>query len=171
MGTATRSDGPIPHLVSTTKLLGTDLLGLGVVSTSDHQVQGNGWLPTLFVQLDVTSILSQGFTDRKVQIGDVHNDETFVIWGSNKLVASGQQLAAFTPACPGLPSSMSGILGTTTFISVGAVNRGVLPVAFQATLALVPQMRAPFPIIGLVNAASAMQPLSAAKLPSIALPP
>ena len=71
------------------KTSGADMPGLGVVSTSDHQLQGNGWFPTSFIQIDVSSILAQGFTDGKLQVGNVYGTDSFVIYGSNSLERSG----------------------------------------------------------------------------------
>ena len=139
------------------KTSGADLPGLGITSTSDHQLQGNGWFPTSFIQLDVSSLLSQGFTDGQLQVGNVYNSDSFVIWGSNSLGDPGEQIGGVYSSSSNLDFvSISGF-SDYKFISIGALNGGVLPVAFQATLAPVPEMSALFPIIGLIAAIAITQ--------------
>ncbi|MEO5754637.1 MAG: hypothetical protein ABIR38_08020 [Chthoniobacterales bacterium] len=131
---------------------GADLPGLGIVSTSDHQLQDNGWYPTAFIQLDVSSLLTQGFTDGQIQVGNVYNSESFVIWGSSGAGDPGQQIGGPYYASSNLSFINVADFADYDFISIGALNGGVLPVAFQATLAPVPEMSALFPIIGLIAA-------------------
>ena len=139
------------------KSSGADLPGLGVVSTSDHQLQGNGLYPTTFIQLDVSSIVAQGFTDGKIQIGNVYGTETFVIYGSSSLGDPGTQIGGIYGSSSSLQFISIDDFADYNFISFGAVNGGVLPVAFQATMAPVPEMSSLFPIIGLVVAISLTQ--------------
>lgn len=139
------------------KTSGADLPGLGITSTSDHQLQGNGWFPTAFIQLNVSSILAQGFTDGKIQVGNVYNSETFVIWGSSTLGDPGQQIGGVYTSSSSLAFLSIADFADYDYISIGAVSGGVLPVAFQATLAAVPEMSALFPIIGLIAAVSVTQ--------------
>ena len=130
---------------------------LGVVSTSDHQLQGNGLYPTTFIQLDVSSIIAQGFTDGKIQIGNVYGTETFVIYGSSSLGDPGQQIGGLYGSSSSLQFISLDDFAEWNFISIGAVSGGVLPVAFQATMAPIPEMSSLFPIIGLVVAVSLTQ--------------
>lgn len=139
------------------KSTGADLPGLGVVSTSDHQLQGNGLFPTTFIQLDVSSIIAQGFTDGKIRIGNVYGTESFVIYGSSSLGDPGQQIGGIYGSSSSLDFVSIADFSDYDYISIGAVNGGVLPVAFQATLAPIPEMSALFPIIGLVVAVSLTQ--------------
>ncbi len=139
------------------KTTGADLPGLGVVSTSDHQLQGNGLYPTTFIQLDVSSIIAQGFTDGKIQIGNVYGTETFVIYGSSSLGDPGQQIGGLYGSSSSLQFISIDDFAEWNFISMGAVSGGVLPVAFQATMAPIPEMSSLFPIIGLVVAVSLTQ--------------
>lgn len=139
------------------KTSGADLPGLGVVSTSDHQLQGNGWFPTTFIQIDVGSILSQGLTDGKIQVGNVYGTDSFVIYGSNSLSDPGTQIGGLYTSSSNLAFVSISDFQDYDFISIGAVNGGVLPVAFQATLAPIPEMSALFPIIGLIIAVSLTQ--------------
>jgi hypothetical protein len=136
---------------------GADMPGLGVVSTSDHQLQGNGSYPTTFIQLDVSSIIAQGFTDGKIQVGNVYGSESFVIYGSSSLGDPGQQIGGVYGSSSSLSFISIDDFADYDFISIGAVNGGVLPVAFQATLAAIPELSALFPIIGLVVAVSLTQ--------------
>ena len=139
------------------KSSGADLPGLGVVSTSDHQLQGNGLYPTTFIQLDVSSIIAQGFTDGKIQIGNVYGTETFVIYGSSSLGDPGQQIGGLYGSSSSLQFISIDDFAEWNFISIGAVSGGVLPVAFQAAMAPIPEMSSLFPIIGLVVAVSLTQ--------------
>lgn len=139
------------------KTSGADLPGLGVVSTSDHQLQGNGWFPTTFIQIDVSSILAQGLTDGKIQVGNVYGTDSFVIYGSNSLSDPGTQIGGIYTSSSNLAFISISDFQDYDFISIGAVNGGVLPVAFQATLAPIPEMSALFPIIGLIIAVSLTQ--------------
>lgn len=139
------------------KTSGADMPGLGVVSTSDHQLQGNGWFPTSFIQIDVSSILAQGFTDGKLQVGNVYGTGSFVIYGSNSLSDPGTQIGGVYTSSSNLSFISISDFQDYDFISIGALNGGVLPVAFQATLEPVPEMSALFPIIGLIAAVSLTQ--------------
>ncbi|HEY1582177.1 MAG TPA: hypothetical protein VGF73_03650 [Chthoniobacterales bacterium] len=139
------------------KTSGADLPGLGITSTSDHQLQGNGFFPTAFIQLDVSSLLSQGLTDGKVQVGNVYNSDTFVVWGSNVLGDPGEQIGGTYTSSSNLSFISISDFANYKYISIGGVTGGVLPVAFQATLAPVPEMSALFPLIGLIAAVSATQ--------------
>lgn len=139
------------------KTSGADLPGLGITSTSDHQLQGNGWYPTSFIQIDVSSLLSQGFTDGKLQIGNVYSSDSFVIWGSSSLGDPGQQIGGTYTSSSNLSFISIADFSNYGFISIGALTGGVLPVAFQATLAAVPEMSALFPIVGLIAAIAITQ--------------
>ena len=136
------------------KTSGADLPGLGVVSTTDHQLQGNGLFPTTFIQLDVSSILAQGFSDGKLQIGNVYGTDSFVIYGSSALGDPSTQIGGIYSSSSNLSFVSIANFANYKFISIGAVTGGVLPVAFQATLAAVPEMGALFPILGLIVAVS-----------------
>ena len=138
---------------------GSDETGLGIVGPSDHELQGNGFYPTQFVQFDVSSIIDQGFTDGKLQIGSVQgsSNDTFVIWGSSKLGDPGTQIGGvYTSSSDMLFVSIASFTDYD-FISIGALSGDVLPVAFQATLAPVPEMSALFPIVGLIAAIAITQ--------------
>ncbi|MBA3650247.1 MAG: hypothetical protein H0W66_01900 [Chthoniobacterales bacterium] len=138
---------------------GSDETGLGIVGPADYELQGNGGYPTQFIQFDVSSIISQGFTDGKLQIGSVQgsSNDTFVIWGSSQLGDPGTQIGeVYTSSSNMLFVSIANFTDYD-FISIGALSGDVLPVAFQATLAPVPEMSALFPIVGLVAAIAVTQ--------------
>ena len=139
------------------KTSGADLPGLGIVSTSDHQLQGNSFFPTSFIQIDVSSLLSQGLTDGKIQIGNVYNSDSFVIWGSSTLSDPGHQIGGVYTSSSNLSFIDVDDVESYKYLSIGALNGGVLPVAFQATLAAVPEMGALFPVIGLIAAIAVTQ--------------
>ncbi|MBA3608831.1 MAG: hypothetical protein H0W43_10055 [Chthoniobacterales bacterium] len=134
-------------------------IGLGITSTSDHELQGNGLYPTQFIQFDVSSIIDQGFTNGKLQIGSVSgsSNDTFVIWGSSKLGDAGSQIGGVYTSSSNLLFVNIAEFASYDFISIGALSGGVLPVGFQATLAPVPEISALFPIVGLVAAIATTQ--------------
>src|ERR1700674_4230411 len=60
---------------------GSDEVGLGLVNTlhNELQVETTG-TPLQFIQLDLTSILAQGFTNGKISIGSVQPNEAFSLY-------------------------------------------------------------------------------------------
>jgi hypothetical protein len=138
---------------------GADETGLGVVGPSDHELQGNGIFPTQFIQLDVSSLLAQGFTDGKIEIGSVQSSshDSFVIWGSSTLGDPGHQIGGPYNSSSDLSFVSISDFAQYKFISIGALSGDVLPVAFQATFAAVPEIGAIFPILGLLVAVSVTQ--------------
>lgn len=138
---------------------GFDETGLGIVGPADHELQGNGYFPLQFIQIDVSSILAQGFTDGKIQVGSVQgsSNDQFVIWGSSTLGDPGQQIGGVYDSASDLVFISIADFTNYKYISIGALSGDVLPVAFQATLAAVPEMSALFPIIGLILAVSLTQ--------------
>lgn len=147
---------PITPLGLYFKNQGADETGLGIVGPADHELQGNGVYPLQFIQLDVSSILAAGFSDGKIEIGSVQagSNDTFVIWGSSSLGDPGQQIGGVYDSSSDLVFVSIADFANYKFISIGALSGDVLPVAFQATMAPIPEMSALFPIIGLVVAVS-----------------
>jgi hypothetical protein len=139
------------------KTSGTDLPGLGVTATSDHELQGNGWYPTTFIQLDVSSLLAQGFTEGQVQVGNISGSDSFAIWGSSSLGDRGQQIGDLYTTSSNLNFISIADFSSYDYLAIGAVTGGVLPVAFQATFAPIPEIGALFPIIGLIVAIAITQ--------------
>lgn len=130
--------------------------GLGMVNTDSNELNVNpDGSVAQYIQLDLRSILAQGFTNGQVSMGSVQNGEGFRLFGSNTAGVLGTQL----------PGTYSGVsfdnkfvsvpnFGSFQFLSVAALTGRVLLVEFQATMTPVPEMNALFPIIGLLTAVS-----------------
>lgn len=138
---------------------GGDEIGLGLVNTLNNELQvdinGN---PLNFIQLDLHSILSQGFTNGKIEIGSIQSGESFSLYGSNTLGNLGTKLnstpygSAFNDQFVSVPN-----FGTFQFISVVAATFDVLPVAFQATIVPIPEAASLVPAASLVIVATAFE--------------
>jgi hypothetical protein len=138
---------------------GFDETGLGVVGPADHELEGSGGFPSQFIQLNVSLIIAQGFSDGKIEIGSVQggSNDTFAIFGSSTQGVRGQQIGGTYNSSSDLTFLSIANFANFKFISIGALSGDVLPVAFQATIAAVPEMSALFPIIGLIIAVSVTQ--------------
>ena len=145
---------------------GSDETGLGIVGPADHELQGDGLNPFQFIQFDLSSILAQGFTDGQLQIGSVQgsSDDTFAIWGSSALGDLGTQIGGVYDSSSDMIYVNIADFSEYEFISIGALSGDVLPAAFQATLAPIPEMGALFPIVGLVAAIAITQILRRRRL-------
>lgn len=145
---------------------GYDETGLGIVGPSDHELQGSNWIPSQFIQLSVGSILSQGFTNGQIQMGSVQSDsnDTFMLFGSNTQGSLGTPISGIYTSTSDLQYLNVGSWSSYQFISVAALTGDCLPVAFQATLAPVPEASALLPIVGLVAAVACTQRLRSRKL-------
>ncbi len=140
------------------KNAGADEIGLGLVNTAHNELQvdlsGN---PLQFIQLDLRSILSQGFTNGKIEVGSVQSGELFNLFGSNSLGTLGTKLNSIPydstkdDVFVSVPS-----FGTYQFISVVAAAADVLPVAFQATIVPIPEAASLVPALCLVVIATAL---------------
>ncbi|MDQ6623258.1 MAG: hypothetical protein M3Y86_07210 [Verrucomicrobiota bacterium] len=128
--------------------------GLGLVGTLNNELQVNtDGTPANYIQLDLRSILSQGFTGGEVEVGSIQTGEAFRLFGSNAQGTLGIQLtgtwgSAFDEKFVAIPN-----FGSYQFISIASLTDDVLPVAFRA-IAPVPELNALFPIIGLIAAVS-----------------
>ena len=131
--------------------------GLGVTGTYDNELEtkSNG-TPAQFIQLDLRSILAQGFMGGQLSVGSVQAGESFLLFGSNARGTLGSQIG--TAFGNGFDDNFVDIanFGSFQFISVAAGTGDVLPVAFRA-LAPVPEMNALLPIVGLVIAVGSTQ--------------
>ncbi len=138
---------------------GFDETGLGIVGPSDHELQGNGWYPLQVIQLDVSSILAQGFTGGKLEMGSVQSssDDTFILFGSNTLGSVGSVISGVYDSSSDMTFIDVPNFGDYKYISIGALSGDSLPVAFQATLTPVPEVSALFPLVGFVAAVSFTQ--------------
>lgn len=134
------------------KNAGSDEVGLGLTGTLNFELQvDNHGNPLQFIQLDLRSILSQGFTNGKIEVGSVQSGESFFLYGSNTLGNLGTKLNSIAydstkdDAFISVPS-----FGSNQFISVVAAAADVLPVAFQATIVPVPECPSLIPAASLV---------------------
>lgn len=132
--------------------------GLGLVGTPSNEfgLDANG-SPANYLQLDLRSVLMQGFTNGMIQVASLQLGESFSIFGSNTLGQIGTQLggsfgSAFDNQFVAIPD-----FGTYQFISIAAASGQVLPVAFQASITPIPEMSVLFPIVGLLVAVSSTQ--------------
>jgi hypothetical protein len=106
------------------KTAGGDETGLGLVGKSDDEIGGNA-----FVQLDLTQLISSGYTNFQLAIGSVQPGETYDVWGSNKKGVLGTLL---------LHGSLDGTKfsipdgGQYSFISITAPTGDVLVDSFTA---------------------------------------
>ncbi len=91
-----------------------------MVSTSDHSCREMGGIRQVH-PIRVSSLLAQGFTDGKLQIGNVYNNETFVIWGSSTLGDPGQQIGGSYTSSSNLIFISIADFSNYKFISVGAL--------------------------------------------------
>jgi hypothetical protein len=143
------------------KNLGTSERGLGITGTTDNELQvsivNNVHTPLQFIQLDLSSILAQGFTGGQISVGSIQTGESFMLFGSNAQGVLGTQIggvfgSAFDEQFVAVPN-----FGSFQFISVASYSVDILPVAFQASITPVPEMSALFPIVGLIAAVSCTQ--------------
>ena len=140
------------------KNAGGDEIGLGLVNTANNELQVNGsGNPLQFIQLDLRSILPQGFTNGKIEVGSVQNGELFNLFGSNTLGTLGTKLNS-TPYDSSKDDVFVSVpsFGTYQFISVVAAAADVLPVAFQATIVPIPEAGSLVPALCLVVIATAL---------------
>lgn len=133
--------------------------GLGLVGTPSNEfgINANG-TPTNYLQLDLRSILSLGFTNGMIQVASLQPGEGYILFGSNSQGTLGTQLAG-TYTGLGFDNQFVAIpdFGTYQFVSVAAASGRVLPVAFQASITPIPEMNVLFPIVGLLVAVSSTQ--------------
>ncbi|HEV2045914.1 MAG TPA: hypothetical protein VGQ95_04875 [Chthoniobacterales bacterium] len=138
---------------------GGDEIGLGLVNTPNNELQvaSNG-TPLQFIQLDLTSILAQGFTNFKIEIGSVQPGEQFDLYGSTTLGSLGIKLNS-TPYGSSVDDQFVSVpnFGTYKFLSVVANAFDVLPVAFQATIVPIPEAASLIPAACLVVAVTAFE--------------
>ncbi len=132
--------------------------GLGLVGTPSNEItlNSNGSIAN-YLQLDLSSILSQGFTNGMIQVASLQSGEAFQLFGSNAAGVRGTLLSGtwgsgFDNVFVAVPN-----FGTYQFISVVAASGRVLPVAFQASITPIPEMSVLFPIVGLLVAVSSTQ--------------
>ena len=128
-------------------------VGLGLAHSPHNEINA-GTPPPNFIQLDLRSIISQGFTNGQIAVSSLQNGESFQLFGSNMMGALGTAITgpfaglAFDNQFVAIPA-----FGTFQFISVVAASGNVLPSRFMATP--IPEMATLMPIIGLLVAVGA----------------
>ena len=128
--------------------------GLGLTGIPDSELFSNqNGTPANFIQLDLRSILTSGFTGGQIEVGSVQSGETFRLFGSNSQGLLGTQIGtSFGSVFDNTFVSIANF-GSYKFISVAAGTGDVLPIAFRAQA--VPEVSAFLPALGLVVAVSA----------------
>ena len=141
------------------KNLGPSERGLGITGTTDFELQVNGaGVPLHFIQLDLTSILSQGFTNGQIEVGSIQSGESWNLYGSNTLGSLGVKLNA-TAFGSSTDETFVNVpnFGQYQFISVVTATGDVLPVAFQATFTPIPEAASVIPVLCLITVATAIE--------------
>ena len=141
------------------KNAGGDEVGLGLINTTNNELQvDSDGTPLHFIQLDITSILAQGFINGKIEVGSVQSGELFNLYGSNTLGFLGAKLNA-TPYNSSVDDVFVSVpnFGTYKFISVVAAAADVLPVAFQATITPIPEAAGLIPAVLVAIAATVFE--------------
>ncbi|PZR75149.1 MAG: hypothetical protein DLM73_06055 [Chthoniobacterales bacterium] len=137
------------------KNAGAGEFGLGLVGTLNNELQTSGGTPSNYIQLDLRSILGQGFTGLEISVGSVQAGESFLLFGSNTQGVLGTQIGGAYGSA--FDDQFVAITGNYQFISVAAGSKDILPVALRGTITPVPEMSALFPIVGLIAAVSCTQ--------------
>jgi hypothetical protein len=133
---------------------GAQETGLGLVNTNANELNAGATAPINYLQPDLRSILSQGFTQGAVAVASLQNGEGFRLFGSNVAGQLGIALGgpfmglAFDNQFVSIPN-----FGAFQFISIGAAAGNVLPVAFRAEP--IPELSALLPIVALLGAIAA----------------
>ena len=136
-----------------------DERGLGLAGTLHNELQvGPNGVPVNFIQLDLTSILALNFVNGRISVGSVQPGELFNIYGSNTLGMLGTLLNS-TPYGSEVDSQFVSVpnFGTYHYISIVAAALDVLPVAFQAELAPIPEAATLVPVALLVVVATLLE--------------
>lgn len=110
---------------------GVDETGLGVAGTTDNELDG----PNLqFIQLDLTSIIAQGFTNGQLEIGSVQSvsNDQFSFYGSDTAGLLGVQLGGLFDSTSDSTFVNIADFGNWNLVSIAAATGDVLPMAFQA---------------------------------------
>ena len=134
---------------------GANEVGLGLVGTPHNELNGSATDPLNFIQLDLRSILEQGFTNGQIAVTSLQNGESFQLFGSNSEGVLGTAISgtytglAFDDKFVTIPQ-----FGLYDFISIVGAGAGsnVLPSRFSAEVTPIPEVGTVLPIIGLLVA-------------------
>jgi hypothetical protein len=132
------------------KNAGSDEVGLGLVNTLNNELQVTNGVPDNYIQIDIRSILANGFTNGKISVGSVQTNESFSLFGSSSAGTLGTFLGTFGSSYDDLLVDIPNF-GTYGYVSVAAASADVLPVAFEAVSTPVPEMNALPAIAGLLS--------------------
>lgn len=132
------------------KNAGASETGLGLTNISDNELQVSNGVPVNYIQLDLRSILSNGFTNGKIEVGSVQTGESFGLYGSSSAGTLGTLLGTFGSTFDDQFVAVPNF-GNYGFVSVAAASADVLPVAFQAVGTPVPEMNALPAVAGLLS--------------------
>jgi len=131
----------------------------GTVRLADSPRHENQYFSIQSVQLDVNSILLQGFADEKLQQGSVRStsDDAFALLRSSTFRDSRGQAEGINGGPSDMVFASIANLTNDKVTSGRFVSGTMMTVPFQATLTPVPEISALFPIIGLIAAVAVTQ--------------
>lgn len=117
--------------------------GLGVTGTPHNELQVGPNGPLQYIQFDLSSLLSLGFTDGKLKVSSVDSGEAFNIYGSNTLGQLGTKISALGgPYSDQDNNTFINIpnFGDYKYVSVVAAIDDILPWAFAANMPAIPEL-------------------------------
>lgn len=135
------------------KNLGPSERELGLTGLPDNEIQVGQ-----FIQLDLSSILAQGFTNGQIEVGSVQAGESWNLYGSNTLGSLGVKLNA-TAFGSSTDQTFVNVpnFGSYQYISIVTATGDVLGIAFQATFTPIPEAASVIPVLCLVTVATAIE--------------
>jgi hypothetical protein len=125
--------------------------GLGFVGTPHNEIQIDN-----YIQLDLSSILSQGFTNGQIKVSSIDPNESFSLYGSNTLGSLGTFLNTYGDSTNNTWVSVSNF-GTYKYISVIGATGDELLWAFKATITPIPEATSLIPTALLAIAVTAFE--------------
>jgi hypothetical protein len=125
--------------------------GLGFVGTPHNEIQTDN-----YIQLDLSLILSQGFTNGQIKISSVDPSESFSLYGSNTLGSQGTFLNTYGDSTNNSWVSVPNF-GAYKFISVIGATGDELVWAFKATVTPIPEATSIIPATLVALAATAFE--------------
>lgn len=132
---------------------GATEVGLGLAASPHNELNVGLTGPSNYIQLDLRSILSQGFINGQIAVASLQEGESFQLFGSNTEGVLGAAISgtfaglAFDDQFVAIPG-----FGSFQFVSVVAASGNVLPSRFAAEITPIPELSALFPILGLFAA-------------------
>lgn len=134
---------------------GANEVGLGLATSPHNELNGSADGPLNFIQLDLRSILSQGFTNGQIAVTSLQQGESFQLFGSNLEGVLGTAISGpysgleFDDKFVAIPD-----FGAFSFISITGFGPGsnVLPSRFSAEITPIPEVGTVLPIVGLLVA-------------------